>query len=168
MAQWRRCTNAAALRFGRTYYLLTIVVALALWLCDQHFCVHLHSLLACHSPQSPSSLYGGADGPPRQPTKACGSPEGRGPPQASGCGQEGCTRLVVGLVVGLVVVGPTWTPALLTQVYPAACTTHSFTPGGIASWGSTPTSARRSWSTKGSSTSGANPGCATSSACCPT
>ena len=69
MAQWRRCTNAAALRFGRTYYLLTIVVALALWLCDQHFCVHLHSLLACHSPHGPSLSYGGADGLPLQPTK---------------------------------------------------------------------------------------------------
>lgn len=51
MAQWRRCTNATALRFGRNYYLLTIAVAFTLWLCDQHFCVHLHSLLACHRPQ---------------------------------------------------------------------------------------------------------------------
>jgi len=52
VAQWRRCTNAAALRFGRTYYLLTIVVALTLWLCDQHFCVHLHSLPGgLHNPQ---------------------------------------------------------------------------------------------------------------------
>jgi hypothetical protein len=110
MAQWRRCTNAAALRFGRTYYLLTIVVALALWLCDQHFCVHLHSLLACHSPHGPSLSYGGADGLPLQPTKACGSPglraEGRLKPQASDCGQEGCSRLVV--------VGPIWTAALVT------------------------------------------------------
>ena len=111
MAQWRRCTNAAALRFGRTYYLLTIVVGLMLWLCDQHFCVHLHSLLACHSPQSPRFLHGGADGPSEQPsTKACGSPglraEGRLKPQASDCGQEGCSRLVV--------VGPIWTAALVT------------------------------------------------------
>lgn len=44
MAQWRRCTNAVALRFGRNYYLLTIAVAFTLWLCDQHFCVHLHGL----------------------------------------------------------------------------------------------------------------------------
>ena len=44
MAQWRRCTNATALRFGRNYYLLTIAVAFTLWLCDQHFCVHLHGL----------------------------------------------------------------------------------------------------------------------------
>ena len=42
--QWRQCTNPAALRFGRGYYLATIFSALALWLCDQHFCVHLHAL----------------------------------------------------------------------------------------------------------------------------
>jgi len=65
MAQWRRCTNATALRFGRNYYLLTIAVAFTLWLCDQHFCVHLHGLLACHRPQRPSCPYGGADRPPR-------------------------------------------------------------------------------------------------------
>ena len=103
----RHCASAAPI-----YYLLTIVVGLTLWLCDQHFCVHLHSLLACHSPQSPRFLHGGADGPPEQPsTKACGSPEGRGPPQASSCGREGCWWS-----------GPTWTPAIVA---------HAGLPGGL-------------------------------------
>ena len=44
VAQWRRCTNAAALRFGRGAYSASVLVALALWLCDQHFCAHLHAM----------------------------------------------------------------------------------------------------------------------------
>ena len=69
MAQWRRCTNATALRFGRNYYLLTIAVAFTLWLCDQHFCVHLHGLPGMYRPQlsqaAASCLHGAADRPPR-------------------------------------------------------------------------------------------------------
>ena len=43
---WARCTDAAALRIGRTYYMATGLSAFALWLLDQHFCTQLHSLPA--------------------------------------------------------------------------------------------------------------------------
>jgi dihydroceramidase len=48
----KRCSSPAVLRLGRTYYVVSIAVALALWLCDQHFCVHLHTLpFGVHNPQ---------------------------------------------------------------------------------------------------------------------
>jgi len=49
---WKRCANPTMLRFGRTYYLASLAIAFTLWLCDQHFCVHLHSLPSgLHNPQ---------------------------------------------------------------------------------------------------------------------
>mmetsp|Transcript_28187 Transcript_28187/g.60609 ORF Transcript_28187/g.60609 Transcript_28187/m.60609 type:complete len:310 (-) Transcript_28187:227-1156(-) len=42
--EWKKCTDAAAMRVGYRYYNLAGWTALALWICDQHFCVHLHAL----------------------------------------------------------------------------------------------------------------------------
>ena len=44
--EYRRCADPAALCVGRTCYIGSGGLALLLWLCDQHFCVALHSLPA--------------------------------------------------------------------------------------------------------------------------
>jgi dihydroceramidase len=50
--EWRRCSDAAALRVGKRCYVACGLTAFALWLCDQHFCVHLHNLPGrLHNPQ---------------------------------------------------------------------------------------------------------------------
>lgn len=50
--EWPKCEDPAVLKVGREYYLTTAGLAFVLWLCDQHFCVHLHSLPGgLHNPQ---------------------------------------------------------------------------------------------------------------------
>ena len=40
--EWPRCPEPAARRVGREYYVSSVLVAFALWVCDQQFCAHLH------------------------------------------------------------------------------------------------------------------------------